>query len=257
VPRLPRVHSERVDFAGPRGSTLVGTVDMPAGKPRFHALFAHCFTCGKNFPAAERVATRLAGHGIGVLRFDFGGIGESEGRFAFSSSVDDLVAAAQFLRSRHGGAQLLVGHSLGGAAVLAAAGRLPECRAVATIAAPSDPEHVLHLFAGELLRIRTEGEVEIELAGRPLVVDRAFVEDLRAQDPSRHIAELARPLLVLHSPEDTVVPIAHATRIFAAAAHPRSFVSLSGADHLLRREADARYAADLIAAWASRYTADD
>jgi putative redox protein len=219
-------------------------------------MFAHCFTCGKDNKAAGLISRGLASHGIAVLRFDFTGLGSSEGEFAnttFSSNVDDLVAAADHLRTQLGAPAILIGHSLGGAAVLAAAHRIAEARAVVTIAAPSDPVHVAGLFAEHIEEIKNKGEVEVTLAGRPFRVRRALLDDIAEQKIAGRIAELRKALLIFHSPTDETVGIDNATRIFTTAKHPKSFISLAGADHLLGRSSDAAYVAHVIAAWAERY----
>jgi uncharacterized protein len=253
------MRTERVDFAGAHGHQLAARLDSPDGRARAFALFAHCFTCGKDIFAAERIAHRLAAHGLAVLRFDFTGLGDSEGEFAntnFSSNVEDLVAAADHLRRLERAPSLLIGHSLGGAAVLAAASRLPEVRAVASIAAPSDPAHVTGLFRESVEAIEERGEAQVELGGRPFRIKRQFLVDAAEQNLTRQVAELGRALLVMHSPADEVVSISNATRIFVTAEHPKSFVSLVDAGHLLPHRSDAVYAADLIAAWSSRFLDD-
>ena len=250
------MRAERFDFPNARGQTLAALLHRPAGEPAAFALFAHCFTCGKDNLAAKRIAEALAERGIAVLRFDFTGLGASEGEFAntdFSSNVADLVAAADHLRRTAHAPTLLVGHSLGGAAALAAAGQIPEARAVATIAAPSDPAHVTGLFRDQVADIRAEGEREVVLAGRPFRVRREFLDDVAEQMLLDRVKDLRKALLVLHAPTDDTVGIDNATRIFLAARHPKSFVSLVDADHLLTRRRDALYAAHVIAAWAERY----
>ncbi len=220
------------------------------------ALFAHCFTCGKDILAAKRIAERLTIHGIAVLRFDFTGLGGSEGEFAnthFSSNVDDLVAAADHLRKMYGAPAILIGHSLGGAAVLAAAHRIPDARAVVTIAAPYDPSHVVGLFKEHVDKIKEHGEVEVALAGRPFRIKREFLDDVAEKKLNECLATLRKALLVFHSPTDDLVGIENASHIFTAAKHPKSFVSLAGADHLLSKAGDAVYVANVIAAWAERY----
>jgi putative redox protein len=249
--------SQTFDFQGPRGYRLAGRLEQPEGPARAWAILAHCFTCGKDHLAASRVARALATHGIGVLRFDFAGLGGSGGSFAdatFAADVDDLVAAGRAMEAQGRAPALLVGHSLGGAAVLAAAGAMPGVRAVATLAAPFDVAHVLQqIDPASLQRVQTQGEAEVLLAGRPFLVRRSFVDDLRRHDQGARIAALRRPLLVMHAPGDTTVGIDHANRIFLAARHPKSFVSLDDADHLLTRRADADYAGAVIVAWSSRY----
>ena len=248
--------SERFDFANAHGQRLAALIDNPAAEPRAYALFAHCFTCGKDIQAAKRIAEGLTALGIGVLRFDFTGLGASEGEFAnttFSSNVADLIAAADELRRRKGAPAILIGHSLGGAAVLAAAAAMAEARAVVTIAAPSDPAHVAGLFKDHVAEIEARGEVAVTLAGRQFRIRRAFLDDIAEQKLTERIGALRKALLVFHSPTDEIVGIDNASRIFAAARHPKSFVSLAGADHLLSGRSDAAYVANVIAAWAERY----
>ncbi|MCI4666002.1 MAG: bifunctional alpha/beta hydrolase/OsmC family protein [Neomegalonema sp.] len=250
------MRTERILFDGHAGDKLAARLDLPEFETRAYALFAHCFTCGKDIAAARRVAQRLTEQGVAVLRFDFTGLGHSKGEFAntsFTSNVDDLVQAAAWLAAERAAPKLIIGHSLGGAAAIAAAARLPEVRAVATIGAPADPGHVLHNFGGDLAKIRADGEADVELAGRRFRIGRGFVEDVEAASLDQILATLKRPLLVMHAPRDEFVGIDNASHIFAAAKHPKSFVSLDNADHLLTREEDAAYAADVIAAWAGRY----
>lgn len=232
-----------IRFAGHAGRELAARLDTPAAAPRAYALFAHCFTCSKESKAAAFVAQALAGQGIATLRLDFSSL-------EFSSNLEDLLAAAAWLRANHTAPQILVGHSLGGAAVLAVAARIPEARAVATIAAPFDPAHVAHLVkdpkpAGD--------ELEVTIAGREFRVAKSFFDELAGHKAGETIAALRKPLLVFHSPFDAVVDIDNASKIFLAAKHPKSFVSLDHADHLLTQRQDAQYAAAVLAAWASRY----
>jgi uncharacterized OsmC-like protein/alpha-beta hydrolase superfamily lysophospholipase len=250
------MHSERFNFPNHRGELLAATLDLPLGVPKAYALFAHCFTCGKDILAAKRIAERLAASGIAVLRFDFTGLGSSEGEFAntrFSSNVDDLVAAADHSRATRSAPAILIGHSLGGAAVLAAASRIPDARAVVTIAAPYDPSHVLGLFKDRVDDIRARGEAEVTLAGRRFHVRREFLDDVAKHKLNDHLAGLRKALLVFHSPTDAIVGVENAAQIFAAARHPKSFVSLADADHLLSKKSDAIYVANVVAAWAERY----
>ncbi len=252
------MQTHEASFPGAHGTSLAARLDAPDEPARAYALFAHCFTCGKDIFAASRIAQALVGHGIAVLRFDFTGLGHSEGEFAntdFSSNVADLVAAADWLRREHRPPALLIGHSLGGAAVLAAADAVPEVRAVATIGAPSDPGHVSGLFREQVSEIEARGEALVQLAGRPFRIRREFLEDVAEQNLREKVGALGRALLILHSPVDETVGIGNATGIFVNARHPKSFVSLDTADHLLRRRADAAYAANLIAAWSERYLA--
>jgi putative redox protein len=248
--------TETFGFANAAGERLDARLDLPDGPPRATALFAHCFTCGKDVVAARRIARRLAAMGIAVLRFDFTGLGQSEGDFAatgFTSNVADLVAAAGALSARGLAPQLLIGHSLGGAAVLKAAAEIVSSRAVVTIGAPFEPAHVLRHFTDALPRIAAEGAGDVTLAGRPIRIGQAFVANVGEADLSADIDGLGRALLVMHAPRDPVVGIENATRIFVAARHPKSFVTLDDADHLLSRPADADYAAEVMAAWSSRY----
>ena len=246
----------RFDFPNGRGETLAGVLDLPEGAPRAFALYAHCFTCGKDVLAAVRIARALSARGIAVLRFDFTGLGGSGGDFAetnFSTNVQDLTAASAALAAQHAAPSLLIGHSLGGAAVLAAAHALPDVRAVATIAAPCDPSHVRKLFGDGIAAIERDGEAEVLLEGRPFRFRRHFLEDIERQPMEDHVAHLGRALLVMHAPRDETVGIENATAIFSRAKHPKSFVSLDLADHLLTNRRDAAYAAEVIAAWAERY----
>ncbi len=251
-----RMPTESFDFTGSAGVRLAARLDRPAGQPRATALLAHCFTCSKDLAALGRIARGLASAGIAVLRFDFTGLGESGGDFAhgtFTVQVGDLAAAAAALGERVAPPQLLIGHSLGGAAVLQAAAQIPSARAIVTIGAPASPGHVLRLFTGAHAEIEAAGEAEVSIAGRPFRVTRAFLDDLRQESMQAAIAGLRRALLVMHAPRDEVVGIDNAGAIFAAARHPKSFVSLDDADHLLRRGGDAEYVASMIAAWSSRY----
>jgi uncharacterized OsmC-like protein/pimeloyl-ACP methyl ester carboxylesterase len=250
------VPNERFQFPGSEGQQLAAALELPDAQPIAYALFAHCFTCGKDVLAATRIAVALAGKGIAVLRFDFTGLGSSEGDFAnstFSSNIADLVRAADHLRETRQAPAILIGHSLGGAAVLAAAAQIPEAKAVVTIAAPSDPGHVTGLFADRIDDIRRHGQVEVSLAGRPFRIKREFLDDIAGHNLMDHITKLHKALLIMHSPTDDTVGIDNATRIFIAAKHPKSFVSLAGADHLLSGKRDGMYAASVIAAWAERY----
>lgn len=245
------------EFSNSAGDTLAGILEVPAsGDIHAAALFAHCFTCTKNIRAAASIAGALAEQGIACLRFDFTGLGESEGDFGrtgFSANVDDLVAAAQALEQELAAPALLVGHSLGGTAVLMAAPRIESCVAVATIGAPGSAAHVMQHFAEGVDEIRTQGHATVNIGGRAFRLQREFVADLESQPETPQLGDLRRALLVMHSPVDNIVSIDHATQIFTAARHPKSFVSLDRADHLLRQREDAAYVAQVIAAWASRY----
>ena len=247
---------ERFDFPSAEGHRLAARLDLPAEPARAYALFAHCFTCGKDIHVAARIAAALAQRGIATVRFDFTGLGGSGGDFAntdFSSNTADLKAALAHMRDTGRAASLLIGHSFGGAAVLAVAGEAPEVRAVAVIAAPYDTAHIVDHFRDKVSEILSQGEAAVNLAGRPFTIRRGFLDDVRTQDQHQRIQHLGRPLLVLHSPVDQVVDVDNARQIFTAARHPKSYVSLDDADHLLTRPADAEYAAALIAQWAARY----
>ena len=250
---------ERFDFPNAQGDKLAALLDRPDVPARAVALFAHCFTCGKSIRAARYIAENLKAAGIAVLRFDFTGLGGSEGEFAntdFSSNVDDLVAAADHLRATLMAPAILIGHSLGGAAVLAAAHRVAEARAVATIGAPFDPAHVIGLLGERVVEFGDKDEVEVTLAGRPFKVRRSFLEDAKQQNLANYIRDLRKALLIFHAPTDDTVGIDNASQIFLAARHPKSFISLAGADHLLSNADDAAYVAHVIAAWADRYLDD-
>ena len=247
----------KVEFANARGHILAGLLELPGqDKPRAMALFAHCFTCGKDIAAASRIGRALAKHGIGVLRFDFTGLGNSDGDFgntSFSSNIEDLLAASDFLAEQYQAPRIIIGHSLGGAAVLAAAQRMPSIEAVATIGAPATADHVQHLFDGKANEIRELGEAEVTLAGRTFNVKSQMLDDLVQWNTPAHIGNLRKALIIFHSPIDQVVDISEAATIYQAAKHPKSFISLDDADHLLSRAVDAEYVADMLVAWSSRY----
>ncbi len=251
-------NSRPVSFPGAFGAILAARLDAPAGPPLAYAVFAHCFTCSKETKAAAMISAALAERGFAVLRFDFTGLGGSEGDFAntnFSSNVDDLVAAADFLRREYRAPALLIGHSLGGTAVLAAASRIPEAVAVATVGSPFEPEHVLRLLKDSVGMIDTQGDARVEIAGRDFRIKKQFLDDIRGRKIGGALAQLGKALMVMHSPRDTIVDIDNAAKIFTAARHPKSFVSLDPADHLISRREDALYAGQLLAAWALRYAA--
>jgi putative redox protein len=248
--------SEKVTFAGHDGATLAARLDRPEGAVRAAALFAHCFTCSKDIAAARQIAAGLAARGIAVLRFDFTGLGHSDGEFAstnFSSNVDDVVSAADWMRDNAMPVQLLIGHSLGGAAAIAATPRIAGLRAVVTIGAPHAPGHVLRNLGSSLEAIERDGAAQVTLAGRTFEVRQQFVEDVGAASLDAALHKLRAALLVLHAPRDATVGIDNAEAIFRAARHPKSFVSLDDADHLISDNADAEYAAGVISAWAARY----
>lgn len=247
---------QKITFQGSYGDDLAARLDLPTGPICAYALFAHCFTCSKDIFAAKRVASELSAQGIAVLRFDFTGLGSSQGEFAntnFSSNIQDLVKAVDFMREAYEVPAIMIGHSLGGAAVLAAASDMPEVKAIVTIGAPADAAHVTHNFGTNLDTIEKEGEVELLLAGRPFTIKKQFIDDLKQTTVTEKVAKMRKALMVMHSPIDETVGIENAAAIFAAAKHPKSFVSLDSADHLLTNAEDASYVAKLIAAWASRF----
>ncbi|MCX7560802.1 bifunctional alpha/beta hydrolase/OsmC family protein [Sulfitobacter sp. F26204] len=248
--------TEHITFPGHDGTTLAAGLDLPEGPHLATALFAHCFTCGKDILAARRISARLAGMGIAVLRFDFTGLGHSEGEFAqtsLTSNVEDLLAGCRYLNDKGMPPALLIGHSLGGAAVLKATSQLDQIKAVATLGAPFDPEHVTGNFADALTEIKAKGSAEVCLGGRPIKIGQRLIDDLAKGDMATTIGTLKAALLVLHAPLDNIVGIENAGQIFDAAKHPKSFVTLDDSDHLITRAADAEYAADVIATWARRY----
>jgi uncharacterized OsmC-like protein/alpha-beta hydrolase superfamily lysophospholipase len=251
------MRSEKITFLNADGERLAARLELPAHQHPYHyALFAHCFTCNKNLTAVRNISRGLTLKGYAVLRFDFTGLGESEGDFEntnFSSNVEDLVAAAQFLKDNHQAPTVLVGHSLGGAAVIRAAHELPSVKAVATIGAPFSPTHVMHLLSEGEEEIREKGKATVKIGGRPFSVKRHFLEDISSQKLAGKIEHLNRALLIMHSPQDTTVEIENAARIYQAAKHPKSYISLDGADHLLSAKADSRYAGEMIGSWVQRY----
>lgn len=251
------MQSKTFKFRNAAGATLAGRIDLPVdGAPIAYALFAHCFTCRKNLKSVANISRAITAAGIAVLRFDFTGLGESEGDFAdtcFSSNVEDLVAAADALAAAYQAPRILIGHSLGGAAVLQAAARIPSAVAVATIAAPAEPAHVAHLLASHREVIESEGEADVKLAGRTFRIKKQFLDDLAEARMSESIRGLRKALIVFHSPVDDTVGIDNAARIFQNALHPKSFVSLDRADHLLTRESDSLYVGDVLASWVRKY----
>ncbi|VAV94950.1 Bll2902 protein [hydrothermal vent metagenome] len=248
--------TRKTEFTSVSGEKLAAALELPRGRPRAYALFAHCFTCSKDIKAAREIARTLCASGIAVLRFDFTGLGGSEGDFAntnFSSNVDDLVSAADFLRDEFDAPALLIGHSLGGAAAIVAAAQMPEIKGVVVIGAPAQADHVVMQISERHEEIKRQGFAHVSLAGRPFTIKSQFLEDLSGQNVLNAVAALKKPLLVMHAPHDQTVGIDNATKIFAAAKHPKSFISLDTADHLLSKAGDARYAASVLAAWAERY----
>jgi len=248
---------KKLEFTNAAGQRLSARIDQPADRnPAACALFAHCFTCSKNIKAISNISRALTRQGIAVLRFDFTGLGESEGDFAdtnFSSNVDDLVKAAEFMADQYRAPEILIGHSLGGAAVLQAAGQIPSAVAVITIAAPADPGHVSRALGDSKDIIEQRGEATVDLSGRPFKIKKQFLDDLASVRMQDTIRNLKKALLILHSPIDEVVGIENAAKIFQTARHPKSFISLDDADHLLMNKRDSRYAGSIIATWAMRY----
>ncbi len=248
--------TKRITFTGSTGQTLSAKLDLPAQPIKAYALFAHCFTCSKDINSTTRIAAQLAQRSIAVLRFDFTGLGASEGEFAdtnFSSNIEDLLAAAEFLRNNYQAPQIVIGHSLGGAAAISAAAQIPETKAVITIGAPADAAHVAQNFGEKIAEIKFNGEAEVKLAGRTFSIQRQFLEDLEKTSVTARAATLRKALLILHSPVDQTVGIENAQEIFIAARHPKSFISLDKADHLLSKPQDASFAAAIIASWSERY----
>lgn len=250
------VDTVAVEFAGGSGARLAGRLDMPEHTPTAYALLAHCFTCSKDHKGIRWISRTLAEAGIAALRFDFTGLGDSGGEFigtTFTSNVHDLMAAADFLRQQYAAPGLLVGHSFGGAAVIAAAPRIPEVRAVTAIAAPSDVQHLRDLLLAQAPDLEQHGEAEVQIVGRSFRIGRDLVEDLEAYCVADMLDKLNRPLLLLHSPVDAILSIVHARRLFEMAREPKSLISLNSADHLFSREEDAVWAGQIIAAWSRRY----
>ncbi|MBX2868562.1 MAG: bifunctional alpha/beta hydrolase/OsmC family protein [Acidiferrobacterales bacterium] len=245
---------QKIEFTGSNNDKLAGLLELPEGKPAAFALFAHCFTCGKDIASASRISRALVAKGYAVMRFDFTGLGGSDGDFEntnFSSNVEDLIAAANYLESEWLAPAILIGHSLGGTAVLRAAVDIPSSRGIVTIGSPAEADHVAKQFACEIDTIKQSGEAKVRLAGRPFTIKKQFLDDIQAQSTD-HLSRLGKALLVMHSPVDTTVSINQAEKIYRAAKHPKSFVSLDQADHLLSGKADAEYVAQIIAAWSSR-----
>ena len=251
---------KKIVFKNQQGLDLAGLMELPSSEPKGMVLFAHCFTCGKDVTSASRISRALALQGFGVLRFDFTGLGSSDGDFAntnFSSNVGDLLAAVDFLSKEYRAPEVLIGHSLGGAAVLSVASDVPSCKAVVTIGAPASPDHVMHHFQDQLEQIEKDGQAEVSLGGRPFHIQHQFVEDLRAQNQQQRVRNLGKALLIFHSPIDSTVSVNEAASIYEWAMHPKSFVSLDNADHLLTKAKDAEYVAETVVAWVRRYLIED
>lgn len=249
--------TEKLSFKNERGQLLSAQLELPVDKlPRAYALFAHCFTCSKSLNAITNISRALTSKGIAVLRFDFTGLGQSQGDFSdtnFSSNVEDLIAASTFLTENYAAPKILIGHSLGGAAILMAASKIHNIEALVTVGAPADTPHLKKLFVNSLEEIESSGQAEVSLGGRPFTIKKQFIDDLEANDLSKIIKQLKKPLLVLHSPQDNIVDITNAAKIYTSAMHPKSFISLDGADHLLSKQADSLYVGEVIASWSSRY----
>jgi putative redox protein len=251
------MNNQKITFKNDQGHELAARIQLPADqKASKFALFAHCFTCNKDLTAIRNISRSLTNQGFGVMSFDFTGLGESEGDFSdtdFSSNIGDLIAAANFMGNKYQAPKLLVGHSLGGAAVVFAANKISSAQAVAVIGAPSSPGHVQHIFKDDLDAIEEKGKTEVEISGRTFTIQKEFVEDISEKNMSEALKKLDRSLLILHSPQDKVVNISNAAEIYKTAKHPKSFISLDGADHLLSEKKDSLYVGSVIASWASRY----
>jgi putative redox protein len=250
------MESKKIEFKGSTGETLSAKVDLPEGDPKSYALFAHCFTCSKDLKAVGHITKALAGCGIATLRFDFTGLGQSAGDFAdtnFSSNVDDLVKAYEFMNDELKAPSILIGHSLGGAAVLQASHKMDSVKAVATIGAPAEPAHVKDNFEMSLDEIKEKGYAKVSLAGRPFTIKKQFLDDLDEARMKKFIHNLGKALIIFHSPIDNTVGIDNAQKIFIAAKHPKSFISLDKADHLLSEKEDSMYVGKVLATWAEKY----
>ncbi|WP_340063843.1 bifunctional alpha/beta hydrolase/OsmC family protein [Ascidiimonas aurantiaca] len=251
------MNTQKINFTNKDGQALSGRLELPLDQhPHNFAVFAHCFTCNKNLAAVRNISRALTNSGFGVLRFDFTGLGESEGDFAdtnFSGNVEDLVAAADYLKEHYQAPSLIVGHSLGGAASIFAASQIESIKAIATIGAPSNPKHVKHLFKNNIKNIKEEGKALVNLGGRDFTIKKQFIEDLETKSLPDTVNEMRKSILIMHSPQDTIVEVENAKEIYDAAFHPKSFVSLDGADHLLSNKTDSLYVGELIASWAKRY----
>jgi len=249
---------EKIEFKNSNNYMLSARLDLPESKePKAYAIFAHCFTCNKNLKAVRNISDALTSKGFAVLRFDFTGLGQSEGEFGdttFSSNINDLVDVASFLKENYQAPKLLIGHSLGGAAATFASKKIDSIKATVTIGAPSSPDHVKHLFQSSLSEIKGKGEAKVSIGGRPFTISEEFIDDIADKKMNQVVRGLQRPLLIMHSPQDSIVGINNATQIYKDAQHPKSFISLDGADHLLSDESDSTFAGNVIAEWAARYT---
>ena len=249
--------NKKLEIKNKKGLKLQAYLELPANQePNYYAIFAHCFTCTSTFSAVKNISRALTSYGFGVLRFDFTGLGKSEGEFAeshFSANVDDLLAVSDYLKENHKAPSLLIGHSLGGSAVIVAASKLDNIKAVATIGAPATVNHVKYLFSHDFEDIKTKGEVKVNIGGRPFQINKEFVEDFDKTDLPTMVKNLRKPLLVMHSPIDVIVGIGNAEKIYKSAHHPKSFVSLDNADHLLSDNRDSQYVGNVIGAWVKRY----
>tara|TARA_R110000868_G_scaffold81946_2_gene231724 strand:+ start:35830 stop:36588 length:759 start_codon:yes stop_codon:yes gene_type:complete len=248
--------TEKIKFQNKQGQNLAALLELPEGKPSGYAIFAHCFTCNKNLTAVRNIGRALNKNNIAVLRFDFTGLGESEGDFEdtnFTSNVDDLIAATDFLKNNYEAPAILIGHSLGGAAVLFATHKIPSIKAIVTIGAPSNPSHVSHIFESSIAEIQQNGIAELSIGGRPFKIKEQFLEDIKSHKIELATANLNVPIMIFHSPIDTTVEIANAAKIYKSAKHPKSFISLDKADHLLSDKNDSEFVGLMIAAWTKRY----
>ena len=248
--------SQKITFKNAKGMVLAARLELPENEPTAYALFAHCFTCNKNLTAVRTIGKTLTKKNIAVLRFDFTGLGESEGDFEhtnFSSNIEDLYSAAQFLKENYQAPSLLIGHSLGGAAVIYASAKIPSVKAIATIGAPSNPKHVSHLFHSSINEINEKGSALVSIGGREFTIQKQFIEDIQENNIKHALNNFRNSILILHSPQDTIVGIDNAAEIYSAARHPKSFISLNGADHLLSNKRDSKYVGNIIATWADRY----
>lgn len=254
---MPATGRKKIKFSNSEGHQLAAIIELPdKGEPIGFALFAHCFTCSKNLNAVRNIARALNDNGIAVMLFDFTGLGESEGDFEntnFSSNIEDLIDAASFLKNEYRAPAIMIGHSLGGAAAIFASSRIESVKAFATIASPSSPGHISHLLRSDIEEINKNGIAEVSIGGRNFSIKKQFLDDIKESKLNTVLHEIKKPILILHSPQDNIVGIENAAEIFQMAMHPKSFISLDGADHLLSKETDSLYAGDMIASWAKRY----